>query len=184
MSASDDDFIDVAATVAASSSRAGVGIAGDGSDALRALSGHVSGGGDDGASTSSQHRHQSPSPVAAASAPPPRHSRRGGWFSSLFGGGGAFPARSKTVRRRDQKLGKRERERDSQDGKPWKKNFAVPSTLSLLSLLSLFSLSLSPPPLPLFTNPLLSLPLASLYKPSPLSPSSRHRSSTTRTSRE
>lgn len=101
---SDDDFVDVAATVASSSSVHGSGGVGDGNDAFRALSGRL--GDDDGAvmSASTSSQHQTLPPAAS-----PQHSSRRGWFSSLFGGGGAFPAaveaaRSKTVRAREEEL--------------------------------------------------------------------------------
>ena len=164
MSASDDDFIDVAATVAGApvSPFGGGGAFGDGNDALRALSG------DDGGATSASTSRQSPPPVAAsASAPPaPRHhSRRGGWFSSLFGGGGAFPAavqaaRSRTVRREKEREIPEWKKREG--GKPWKKNFAVLSTLSL----SHRPLSFYNPPSPLSLSP--SLPATGHRPPGPL----------------
>ena len=177
MSASDDDFIDVAATVAgvaSSSSPVNGGGIGDGNDALRALSGRL---GDDGAmsaSTSSQHQHQTLPPAASA---PPHHSRRG-WFSSLFGGGGAFPAavqaaRSKTVREKSLELeGWRDSHVEKREGETLEK-----LSLSVSLCLSL-SLSLS---LSFLSHPSRSKPSLSLS----LSPrSSRHRSSTARTSRE
>ena len=153
---SDDDFIDVAATVAGVSSSSpsvhGGGGFGDGNDALRALSGRL-GGDDDGgampsasASTSSQHHQSRPS----ASAPPHHRSKRG-WFSSLFGGGGVLPsavqaARFKTVRDRKARSGRVEKRESGGGGE---KTFRCP--VSLFSLFFSFysprrfqTLSLSP----------------------------------------
>lgn len=113
---SDDDFIDVAATMASGS----IGGSASGDGALRALSGSLHGGGAGGGrmstattttSTSSQHLDRQSSPPAPAS------SSRRGWFSSLFGGAGAAipaavqAARSKTVSRLDRERIERE-ERD------------------------------------------------------------------------
>ena len=147
MSASDDDFVDVAA-VAASSSLAGGGGFGDGNDALRALSGHLDGGAMMSSSASASTSSQQP----AAPAPLPHHSSRRSWFSSLFGGGGAFPAavqaaRSRTVRERRKSLERRERERErelKERGKNLgKKLLRCPISLALTTAVASFTKPLS-----------------------------------------
>ena len=153
MASSDDDFIDVAATVAGG---------GDGDAALSAGGLDLGRSSSTGAaallrrspspSTSEQQRdRRRPSPSASAPTP---HSRRG-WFSSIFGGGGALPAavqaaRSKTVRemeRRRERKGEAEREKERGDAlekKPWKKTSSSLSLPNQKKKLSPFSFSLSP----------------------------------------